>query len=207
MRPAWLALALAISIAPATGKPAGAAGLNEILAGTAWGETDPELLRRFGARATVLSHPLDFGDSYVDVVIRDVPLGGYPVIAYFQMDQTTGRLKRIQLERPRRGVTPQAFRAALTALEAEYGAPDTLCGIQPAPASGYQGAVERIWRRGAAVIRAIFRDTTIEAFECVSGVLGTCGLTAQLLIRISPESGDSAQCPAPPPQPRPRFNG
>jgi hypothetical protein len=43
------------------------------------------------------------------------------------------------------------------------------------------------------VIRAIFRDTTLEAFGgCFSPA---CGLTAQLLLRVSPPAEDSAVCP------------
>src|SRR5205085_1675646 len=81
--------------------------------GTYWGEPSRALLAHFGARATVLPRPLDFGDSYTDVVLRNVPAGGFPLIAYFQMDKMTGGLKRIQLERPRHGVTAPAFREAL----------------------------------------------------------------------------------------------
>ena len=55
------------------------------------------------------------------------------------------------------------------------------------------------------MIRAIFRDTTIEAFEgCLAGdpngdflMAGPCGLTGQLLVRISPLEADSASCPVP----------
>ncbi|HYU12778.1 MAG TPA: hypothetical protein VEK82_09405 [Stellaceae bacterium] len=169
--------------------------------GTYWGESSGALLAHFGARATALSRPLDFGDSYADVVLRNVPVGGFPLIAYFQMDKRTGGLKRIQLERPRHGVTPPAFRGVLGALEAAYGTPDTTCGVRPGPASGYQAAAERIWSRDGVVIRAIFRATTIEAFEgCPGGDLtsGPCGLTAQLLVRISPPGGDPGQCPVPP---------
>jgi hypothetical protein len=181
-------------------------GLQEIWAGTRWGESSRELLDHFAARATVLPRALDFGDSYVNVVIRNVPLGGYPVIAYFQMDKATGGLKRIQFERPRHGVTPRVFQSSLAAIEGAYGPPDLLCGIPPVPASGYQAAAERIWRRDGNVMRAIFRDTTLEAFEgCISGLVGTCGLTAQLLVRISPQTADTGQCPAP--AARHRLNG
>ena len=174
-----------------------AAGITDAWQGTYWGEPSRALLAHFGARATVLPRPLDFGDSYTDVVLRNVPAGGFPLIAYFQMDKTTGGLKRIQLERPRHGVTPPAFRAALAALEAALGRPDTLCGVPPVPASGYQAAAERVWTRNGVVIRAIFRDTTLEAFEgCL--LTGSCGLTAQLLVRVSPPGGDPGHCPVPP---------
>jgi len=80
-----------------------------------WGESSRALLAHFGARATVLPRPLDFGDSYAEIVLRNVTLGGVPLIAYFQMDKRTGGLKRIQFERPRHGVNPPVFRAILGA--------------------------------------------------------------------------------------------
>ena len=187
-----LLVAILCLLSPATH----GAGIADVWQRTYWGEPSRALLDHFGARATVLPRPLDFGDSYVDVVLRNVPVDGFPLIAYFQMDKTTGGLKRVQLERPRHGVTPPAFRAVLAALEAALGAPDTMCGVPPVPASGYQAAAERVWSRNSVVIRAIFRDTTLEAFEgCL--LTGSCGLTAQLLVRVSPPGGDPGRCPVP----------
>jgi hypothetical protein len=177
-----------------------AAGLADIWAGTYWGAPARALVAHFGARATVLPRPIDFGDSYAQIVLRPVAVGGVRLIAFFQLDKATGGLKRIQLERQRHGVTPPAARAVLGALEAAYGAPDALCGVGPGPASGYQAAAERVWLRDGIVIRAIFRDTTIEAFEgCPAGdpSVGPCGLTGQLLVRFSPPAADAAGCPAP----------
>ena len=176
--------------------PAMAQTFPEIINGARWGESSAELLRHFGAAATALRQPLDFGDSYVDVVLRRVSLGGYLMIAYFQMDKATGRLKRIQLERPRHGVNPLAARVIAEALGATYGAPESMCGVRPSPASGYQAAAERIWVRDDRVIRAIFRDTTLQAFEGCIGTVGPCGLTGQLLVRISPLGADPPDCPA-----------
>ena len=179
--------------------PAVAEGVADIWQGTDWRDSSAGLLARFAGHATVLARPIDFGDSYADVVLRDVPVGGVQLIAYFQMDKATHRLKRIQLERPRHGVNPVAFRAVLGAIEAAYGSPDLMCGTGPGPASGYQTAAERIWRRNGLVIRTVFRSTTIEAFEgCPDGDLtaGPCGLTAQLLVRISPPGEDAGFCPA-----------
>jgi hypothetical protein len=176
-----------------------AAGIADTWEGTYWGEPNSELLAHFGERATSLPRPIDFGDSYALLVLRRVVVGGVPLIAFFQLDKATGGLKRIQLERQRHGVNPSAFRLVLGALDASYGAPDALCGTGPGPASGYQAAAERVWLRGGVVIRAVFRDTTIEAFEgCLAGdpSAGPCGLTGQLLIRISPPQADAANCPA-----------
>jgi hypothetical protein len=198
IRVARFAIILAAALRLAGG-PSAAAGIDDAVEGTRWGETTAELVRELGARATVLPQPIDFGDSYVDIVLRQVPVGGYPLIAYYQMDKTTHRLKRIQLERPRHAVNPPVFRAVLAALEAAYGDADAMCGVRPAPSSGFQAAAEYIWTRGGTVIRAIFRDTTLQAFEgCFFG--SPCGLTAQLLVRASPPQDDPATCrPAKPP--------
>jgi hypothetical protein len=176
-------------------------GLTEILQGTSWGEPGSALIERFGTCATLLPRPLDFGDSYAKVVVRDVAVGGVPLIAFFQMDKTTGGLKRIQLERQRHGVNPPAFRGVVVGLERVFGAPDTTCAITPGPMSGYQAATEAVWwSHGGNLVRAIFRDTTIQAYEgCINGDLssGPCGLTGQLIVRISPPGADRVDCPAP----------
>lgn len=178
--------------------PAHAAG--NLFSGIRWGEPQSALLADFGGRATVLQRPIDFGDSYVQIVLRNLVLGGVPLIVFFEIDKVTNGLKRIQLERQRHGVNPPAFRAVVGALEAEYGAPDATCSIAPGPKSGYQAAAELDWSRGGNLVRAVFRDTTIEAVEgCLSGDLtsGPCGLTGQLFVRMSPAAADTASCPAP----------
>jgi hypothetical protein len=79
------------------------------------------------------------------------------------------------------------------ALDTDYGTPDVLCGVLPGPTTAYQGASEYVWRHDGMVIRAIFRDTTLQAWGgCYSPA---CGLTAQLLIRISPPAEDKGTCP------------
>jgi hypothetical protein len=178
--------------------PAARAGnaISALLQDTHWGESDADLLRQFGALATRLPWRLDYGDAYTDVVLRDEPVGGFRFIVYFQMDKRTGGLARIQIERPRHGANPPAFRAAAAALAAAFGAPDRACAFPPRPAGGYQAAAERVWQRGDAVIRAIFRDTTLEAsegcFDLTAG--GPCGLEAQLLVRLSPRDRDDGGC-------------
>src|SRR3954469_10319305 len=111
--------------------PAQAVGIPAIPDGIRWGETSRALVEQLGTRATVLPRPIDFGDSYADVVLRNVALGGVALVAFFQMDKTTGGLKRVQFERTRHGVTPPAYRAVIAALEAAYGSPDTTCGVPP----------------------------------------------------------------------------
>jgi hypothetical protein len=163
---------------------------------TRWGESSDELLREFGPDAMRLPQPLDFGDSYVDVALPRYVVGGVPMVVFFQMDRATHGLKRIQLERPRHGVNPPAFRALLIALQSDFGWPDRLCAVPVYPHGGYQAANEALWFRDGAAISAIFRDTTLQAFEgCLFGpATGSCGLKGQLLIRIGPPDGGADPC-------------
>ena len=189
-RVAIIAAALALAALARPAHPAD--GIPELLRQTYWGESSEALLRRFGSAATRLARSLDFGDSYTDLVLNGETVGGVPVIVFFQMDKATGGLKRIQLERPRHGVNPPAFRAITAALHNTYGKPDQSCIVPISPAGGYQDAAQEIWIRGADAISAIYRDTTLEAFEgCYFFGLtsGPCGLTGQLLVRISPADG------------------
>lgn len=175
---------------PPSAAPA-ADAVTDLLRQVHWGETSQDLVHQFDGAATQLPRGLDFGDSYVDVVLHGETIGGVPVITFFQMDKRTGGLKRIQLERPRSGVNPPALRAISAALYADYGRPDKVCLLPVRPIGGYQAAAQELWVRGTDAISAIYRDTTLQAFEgCLFGVAsGYCGLTGQLLVRISPADG------------------
>jgi hypothetical protein len=188
--------ALLIVFSALSGQKQLAHAQESLLQGVFWGEPQSALLAHFGRRALVLQRPIDFGDTYTQIVLRDVELGGVPLIAFFQIDKVTGGLKRVQIERQRHGVNRPAFRGVVRALQGEYGAPDAACSIRPTPQNGYQGAAELDWSRGGNLIRAVFRDTTIEAVEGCFGDLsaGPCGLTGQLFVRISPRSADAPSC-------------
>lgn len=164
--------------------------------GVYWGESAAALLRHFGRAAVRLPQPIDFGDSYAAVALPDAVIGGYRVVAFFQMDKRTHGLKRIQTEWPRHSVGPPALRALLAALEAAYGRPDGLCNLRPGPANGFQAEADAVWRRRGDVIRAVFRDTTLEAVEgCLGEMTMPCGLIGELLLRISPQGSAGAGCP------------
>jgi hypothetical protein len=181
-----------VLLASVLATPASAAdALTDLLRQVHWGESSQDLLQQFDGAATQLARGLDFGDSYVDVVLRGETIGGVPVVTFFQMDKRTRGLKRIQLERQRHGVNPPALRAISAALNADYGRPDKICFTPVTPIGGYQAAAQQLWVRGTDVISAIYRDTTLQASEgCLFGVAsGYCGLTGQLLVRISPADG------------------
>jgi hypothetical protein len=164
--------------------------------GVYWGESAAALLRHFGHDAVRLPRPIDFGDSTAEVVLPDAVIGGYRVVVFFQMDKRTHGLKRIQTEWPRSSVNPPAFRTLLAALDTAYGPPDAICDIRPAPANGFQAGAQAVWRRRGDTIRAIFRDTTIEALEgCLGEMTAPCGLTGRILVRISPAGAEDARCP------------
>lgn len=171
-------------------------GIGEIWRQTHWGESSDALRRQFGVEANRLPRALDFGDSYVDIVLPGQTIGGVPMVVFFQMDKVTHGLRRIQFERPRHGVNPPAFRGILAALQTDLGTPDRVCAIPAFSASGYQAAAEALWLRDGTVVSAIFRDTTLQAFEgCLFGpASGSCGLTGQLLVRIGPPSDDGDPC-------------
>jgi hypothetical protein len=194
-----VAAALLGGLTALAGGPAGALDIPAIPDGVRWGETSRDLLEQLGQRATVLPRPIDFGDSYANVVLRNVGLGGVAMTVIFQMDKTTGGLKRVQFERQPHGVNPPAYRAVVAALDAAHGRPSATCAVPADAASGYQASVERVWRRDGITIRAIFRDTTIEAFEgCLWWwMTPPCGLIGQMLIRFAPQGADRSACPVP----------
>ncbi|HZS81297.1 MAG TPA: hypothetical protein VFA50_00380 [Stellaceae bacterium] len=192
-----LGLALAILILALAATP-GRSAATQAWDGAFWGETSRALLDHFGARATRLRQPIDFGDSYADVALRGERLGGYAFTLYFQMDKSGGGLKRMQLERGRHGANPRVFAAAVRALAAEYGPPAKRCRIDARRENGYQAASEALWLRDGNAIRATFRDTTLEASEgcalAAPAARGACGLTGRLFIRISPDSAQAESC-------------
>jgi len=198
----WSLIAIAVVlvslIRPGPAARAAAPGLGEVR----WGETSAQLVHQFGAAAMQLPRPLDFGDSYTDVVLKGDTLGGVPVAVFFQMDKATHGLRRVQLEPLGHEFTPRAYRAILSALDAQYGQPEQICVTPPVPAVGFQMAVEEKWRHDDATVSAIFRDTTLQAWEgCEFGPAnGWCGLHGQILVRLAPPSAVPVAC-APPAHP------
>ncbi|HUC11766.1 MAG TPA: hypothetical protein VL985_15260 [Stellaceae bacterium] len=191
-----LAAAMGLPIRPV---PAIAGAAKAGLGSVRWGETSQQLEHQFGMTAMPLPRPLDFGDSYSDVVLKGDRLGGVPVAVFFQMDKATHGLRRVQLEPLGHALNPRAFGAIVAALDAEYGRPDQICETPPVPAAGFQWSVEEKWRRNDAMISAIFRDTTLQAFEgCRFGPAnGWCGLHGQILVRLAPPAAIAAACVPP----------
>jgi hypothetical protein len=169
--------------------------------GVRFGATSAELLQRFGTRAMRLERPLDFGDAYVDVVLRNYALGGYAWIVYFQIDRASRRLRRIQIERPRHGAVPMVHEALITALTERLGPPARVCsGYEDRPDP--QAIDERIWRRDGVVVRAVFRSinpgvlewrrSTIDNGEVWDPAME--GKPQQLFVRFAPAGTEPDGC-------------
>lgn len=187
--PATLALAFAA---------AAHASVGDVTRRAHWGQTARELAETFGPRATLLDRPIEYGDAEVRVVLRDEEIGGHDFTVYFQEDKAGGGLRRIHFERPRHGAVLGVFRDVVAALAAEYGAPVQSCDIPARGATVHQAQWTRIWERDGDMIRAVFRDTTVEATEgCLreerSGT-SACGLTAQMFVQVSPRDARADGC-------------
>jgi hypothetical protein len=171
--------------------------------GTDWGESTEGLRQAFGAAATHLDRPIDFGDSYVDLVLKNYDIGGYGFVVFFQMDKRTHGLKRIQIERGRHGAVPQVARAAFDALAASYGPPTIACSMQ-ARTIDAQNLVEEVWQRDGTTVRALFREASLNTLDPYLAravgdfVTGStiAGLSQQMLIRIAPAGTEPEDCRA-----------
>lgn len=168
--------------------------LDPVLSGLQWHESSDALKRHFGKGAITLAPPIEFGDAYVDVALRRATLGGYAYIVYFEMDNATHGLKRVMYERPRHGTNQKAFDAAVQAIAAQLGKPQH-CAIKARPGNGYQAMQADIWRGEGRRVRAIFRDTTLEAENgCQAIGFLPCGLEGHLFILIDAENAPEPDC-------------
>ena len=193
----WLA-ALIVFALPWTAEAA-ATGWRD----TVWSETTERLARQFGAAATHLDRPIDFGDSYADLVLKNYGIGGYGFIVFFQMDKHSRGLKRIQIERGRHGAVPLVAKTAFDALLADYGRPTVACAIR-AHTIDAQSLVEAVWQRDDTTVRAVFREASLNTLDPYLAravgdfVTGStdAGLPQQLLIRIAPAGTEPEDCRA-----------
>jgi hypothetical protein len=193
----WLAVVVALAL------PGAADAAGSGWHGTVWGESTEGLGRQFGAAATRLDRPIDFGDSYADLVLKNFDVGGYGFTVFFQMDKRSHGLKRIQIERGRHGALPQVAKAAFEALVESYGPPTIACSIR-AHTIDAQNLVEEVWQRDDTTVRALFREASLNTLDpylaravgdFVSGTT-TAGLSQQLLIRIAPAGTEPEDCRA-----------
>jgi len=172
---------------------AAADDLTPILDAISWGEPTPQLAQHFGSRALHVAPPIDFGDSYVDLALRDQTIGGYGFTVFFQMDRTTHGLKRVMLQRQRHGANPMVLRAVLDALQRDYGTPQEDCSVPASAHNGYQASGISAWVTHGVAVRAVARSTTLEAEGGCNADIA-CGLTGQLYVQITPLDKEAPPC-------------
>ncbi len=121
-----------------------------------WGMNSEQIAQAYGDRAIVLAEPIVFGDSYVDVALRDIPFAGYPFRVYFQMDPKSHRLAHVMLERRRSYASPKAWNAVVARLHEEFG-PESLACNHPGK-RGKPTDIAGIWQLPDHTIKATFLD-------------------------------------------------
>jgi hypothetical protein len=121
-----------------------------------WGMTSEQIARAYGDRALILTEPIVFGDSYVDVALLDVPFAGYPFRVYFQMDPKSHRLAHVMLERRRSYASPNAWNAVVARLHEEFGTESLACN-RPGK-RGKPTDIAGIWQLPDETIKATFLD-------------------------------------------------
>jgi len=110
------------------------------------------------------------------------------------MDKTSHGLRRVMFERPRHAANRAVFDEAVHAIEAQLGKPAG-CRAKARPDNGYPAMDEYSWRGEGRRVRAIFRDTTLEA-ETGCQVVGflPCGLEGHLFILVDPDRSSGPDC-------------
>lgn len=151
-----VALLAALLIAPV---PAGAEARPEDVPGweaARWGMTGAELAEAFGDRLEPLPGRWDYGGAHADRAVFDVEIGGVAFTAFFQMNDRTGRLQQVLLQRRGRAAMARAYREVLDALEAEYGPPDARC--ETPRRGGAPLSIALTWSFPTTTIHAVFLD-------------------------------------------------
>jgi hypothetical protein len=153
---------------------------------TTWGMTTTEIAAAYGDRAMRLTSPIVFGDSYVDIVLRNQVFAGYPFRVYFQMDPATHRLAHVLLERRRQDATRAIFAQVGTVLREQLGAESATCG---SPADrGKPTTIDHIWRRPDETVVASYLDFAAEI------LLYSNDPARRILIRYSPAGHGGDAC-------------
>ena len=176
-----LLLAAATALAPLVAYAADLPGWDR----TRWGMTSPEIARLYRGRAVTLSGHIDFNRLYTDVALRKEPFAGHDFTVYFQMDDRTGRLAQVLLERRRQYATPAVWRDVLAALDRAFGAATRSCERHGHPLAGEPQVSERDW---------VLSTTTVHASYLDFGNGERSELSRRLLIRYAPTQRAAAAC-------------
>lgn len=176
-----LLLAAVTALAPLIAQAADLPGWDR----TRWGMTSAEIAQLYQGRAVTLSGRIEFNRLYTDVVLRREPFAGHDFTVYFQMDDKTGRLAQVLLERRRQYATPPVWRDVLAALDGSFGAATRSCERHGDPLAGEPQITERIWALPTTTVYASYLDF---------GNGERSELSRRLLIRYAPTGKAAAAC-------------
>lgn len=136
-----------------------------------WGMTASELEDAFDGTLERLPGRWQYGGAYAEHAIFDVEIGGLFFAAYFQMNNETGRLQQVLLERRQNQATPAAFDVLMDEMISTYGEPVADC-ITPGP-DGDLMAADLVWRFPTTTIHLGFLDfltTSILFYDPFTGI-------------------------------------
>ncbi|MCG8594705.1 MAG: hypothetical protein MI785_10105 [Kiloniellales bacterium] len=120
-----------------------------------WGMTTAELEAAFGTRLTILPGRWVYGGAYAERAILETRVGDLAFTAYFQMNDETGRLQQVLLERRQQhAANPAGLEVLRRTLEERYGAASQACLLSERDPT----ALELIWRFPTTTLHATFLD-------------------------------------------------
>jgi hypothetical protein len=157
---------------------------------TRWGMRSPEIAKLYGNRATHLSGRIEFYHLYADTVLKGASFAGLAFTVYFQMDEGSGRLAQVLLERRRQYATPEAWHAVLQSLEDAYGQATASCarGVERSPAHVGLSEPERVWVLPSTTIHASYIDVAVSSFDA------NVDTVRRLLVRYAPTEPGRPAC-------------
>jgi len=162
--------------------PVGASGWGRV----DWGMTSNDIAAIYGARGQRLGAPIVFGDSYSDIVLRNQPFSGYPFLVYFQMDNASGRLAHVLLERRRQYATRLIFDRVVETLRHDLGPESKRCG--GAADRGKPTTIDLLWKRNEETVVLSFLDFASEILDYSNDP------ARRILIRYSPAGRGPETC-------------
>lgn len=110
-----------------------------------WGMSSEELRTVYAERVKSFERPFQYHDAYADVALPGIELAGARFTALFQMDQATGGLRQVLIERRRHYATIALFRAVEGELTSRYGAPCRRMDAAGEPSDNSIAVLERAW--------------------------------------------------------------
>lgn len=122
-----------------------------------WGMSEAELQAAFPGALTRLAEPRVYGHATAPLALLDTPFAGLDFDAFFQMNEASGRLQQVLLERRRPLATPADFERLLSGLRDAYGDPAESC-LSPRKPGGEPLRYELIWRFATSTLHASFLD-------------------------------------------------